>query len=74
MAVQNPFLGIDQGKPRDDDETVLRNLETFKSYCLEKMTEKPTSRSVIWAEFEAEVEAQPSLDDELTPFKNWIVH
>lgn len=74
MALHNPFIGVDFGSTRDNKQSTLRNLEHFKSYCLEKLKEKPANRSAIWADPDAEVEAAPTLGEELMPFRNWIIN
>lgn len=74
MALHNPFIGVDLGNTRDNTQTRLKNLEHFKSYCLEKLTEKPTNRSAIWSGVDVEVDAKPTLGEELMPFKQWIIN
>lgn len=74
MAMHNPFIGIDPGNTRDNKQTSLKNIEHFKLYCLENLTEKPSNRSAIWTDSEVQVQAEPSLGEELMPFKKWIIN
>ena len=74
MALPNPFIGVDLGNSRDNKQAYLKNLEHFKLYCLENLKEKPANRSAIWSDSEEEVDAKPTLAEELMPFKKWIIN
>lgn len=74
MALHNPFIGVDLGNTRDNTQTRLKNLEHFKSFCLEKLKEKPTNRAAIWADSDVEIDPEPTLGEELMPFKKWIIN
>ncbi|WP_338924977.1 hypothetical protein V0M98_35805 (plasmid) [Pseudomonas silesiensis] len=71
MGVYNPLARLLPENYRTR-EVEAKHTAFFRTQCLEAFTERPALQA-IWPDSKNVLEAEPSLEDELMVFTNWLV-